>query len=85
VAAVEAAEEGKRNNTLNDEAFDLFAKFVPAGLLSPDDITAAMQAAAPTRARPQPFMVRPEARCATGAEKNRRSRPARTANDDEPA
>ena len=45
VANVAAAEQTKRNTTLNDECFDLFSKFVPAGLLSADDVAAAMQAA----------------------------------------
>jgi hypothetical protein len=45
VRTVRAAEKTKRNTTLNDEAFDLFAKFAQAGLLGADDITAAMQAA----------------------------------------
>jgi hypothetical protein len=43
VAKVAAAPENKRNTTLNDECFDLFSKFVPAGLLSADDVVAAMQ------------------------------------------
>ena len=46
VAKVASAEDGTRNNTLNRQAFDLFAKFVPAGLLSADDIAAAMSDAA---------------------------------------
>jgi hypothetical protein len=45
VAAVRAAEETTRNNTLNAEAFDLFSKFWRGGVLGADDITAAMQAA----------------------------------------
>ena len=46
VAKVAAAEETKRNTTLNAECFDLFSKFVPAGLLSAGDVAAAMQSAA---------------------------------------
>ena len=45
VATVAAAPDGKRNQALNDECFDMFAKFVPAGLLSADDVAAAMQEA----------------------------------------
>ena len=47
VAKVAAAEESNpgRNVVLNDECFDLFSKFVPAGLLSFDDVAAAMQEA----------------------------------------
>ena len=45
VAKVAAAEENTRNNTLNEETFNLLSKFVPAGLLSFDDVAAAMQEA----------------------------------------
>ena len=45
VGKVAAAEEKTRNVTLNDECFDLFSKFATAGLLSYDDIAAAMQEA----------------------------------------
>ena len=45
VGKVATAEEGNRNQSLNDETFDLFSKFVPAGLLSFDDVAAAMQEA----------------------------------------
>ena len=45
VGKVAAAEEGSRNVTLNEETFDLLSKFVPAGLLSFDDVAAAMQEA----------------------------------------
>lgn len=44
--AVSTAKPQTRNNTLNDEAFALFAKFGRAGLLSADDIAAALSAAA---------------------------------------
>ena len=44
--AVSTAKPQTRNNTLNDEAFALFAKFGRAGLLSADDIGAALSAAA---------------------------------------
>ena len=43
VDKVAAAEERTRNVTLNEETFDLLSKFVPAGLLSFDDVAAAMQ------------------------------------------
>jgi hypothetical protein len=45
-AKVATAKGGTRNQALNDEAFDLFAKFGRAGFLSADDIAAALSAAA---------------------------------------
>jgi Bifunctional DNA primase/polymerase, N-terminal len=41
-AKVALAKDGTRNDTLNHQAFDLFAKFGRAGFLSADDIAAAM-------------------------------------------
>lgn len=45
VSKVATTDEGNRNQALNDETFDLFSKFVAAGLLSFDDVAAAMQEA----------------------------------------
>ena len=45
VTTVASAPDGQRNQSLNDETFDMFSKFVPAGLLSADDVAAAMQEA----------------------------------------
>jgi hypothetical protein len=43
---VSQAADRTRNQTLNDQAWALFARFGPAGFLDPDDIAAAMQDAA---------------------------------------
>ena len=45
-AAVARAERGKRNQELNDEAWGLFSRFAPAGLLDTEDIAEAMRDAA---------------------------------------